>query len=321
MPSAAARSSFSSRFAMSSNLSRGLCWSACLLLPFGVACGAAESATGTSELEALGSGHALLRVDAEALLAGDDVIRLRFEAQRVSCAGEDFAPATIVDEAPLADLLLPVENPSLAGQPLAPDSEHAFADELIALQAGCYDITLTPLGKGGEPSRGCRAASAHAVRILPELTTEIVLLSQCGGAEGGLADNVLAFNHAPSLDNPSYTRFVATCEKARICVSARDADRDPLELVWSLREGSDPRVTEPLVESSTIDADGRLEQCVSVVPQASALFDFEVTAYDRAQVDGQDTRIESLLGAAASAATSHASIAFSLLASGESCSP
>lgn len=297
---------------------------ACALLPLCLACGAAEGVVGSSATETVGVGQALLRVDVEALLEQDDVSELRFEAVRVSCAGETFEPRTVTSDAPLAGLLLPVENPSLADQPLAPGSEHAFADKLIALEPGCYDITLTPLDPSGEPSSQCSAASASAVQILPELTTEIVLLSQCHSPVGGLADTVLTFNHPPTLSNLTYldTRFVPRCQPARVCVTAADLDRDPLELIWALGEGAKNRVTQPSVLSTTLHADGSVEQCASVVPLKAGAFELSVTVYDQATLAGAPTRIESLLEASGSELTSHASISFSLLASGgPACDP
>jgi hypothetical protein len=299
-------------------------WCAWALLPLGLGCGAAESAASSSGTEAVGSSHALLRIDVESLLEQDDVSQLRFVAQRVSCAGEAFEPSTVTSDAPVADLLLPVENPTLADQPLAPDSEHAFADKLIALEPGCYDITLTPLGPSGEPSTQCGAASASAVRIVPELTTEIVLISQCSSSAGGLADTVLTFNHPPTLGQPTYvdTRFVETCKPTRLCVTASDLDRDPIELLWAVSEDSAAGVTPPSVVSTTAHGDGSVEQCASVLPRSSGTFELSVTAYDRATLGGIPTRIETLLDSAGSPLTSHASLGFSLLASGTaSCAP
>jgi hypothetical protein len=293
-----------------------------LLLPLSMACGSAEGSTSSLGVEPVSSSRALLRVDVEALLAQDDVSELRFVAQRVSCAGESIEASVVTSDAPLAELLLPVDNPALAGQPLAPDSEHAFADKLIALDPGCYDITLSPLGASGEPSTRCRAASADAVRILPELTTEIVLISQCDGAVGGLADTVLTFNHPPTLGDLTYldTRFVPRCQPARMCVIAADLDRDPLELIWELGKGAEQRVTAPTVVSTTTRADGSVEQCASVIPRKSGAFELSVTAYDQATLNGAPARIESLLEPSGS--SSHASISFSLLASGgQPCDP
>jgi hypothetical protein len=297
---------------------------ACALLPLALACGAAEGADGSSPAETVGSSQALLRVDVAALLEQDDVSQLRFEAVRVSCAGEAFEPSTVTSDAPIADLLLPVENPTLANQPLAPDSEHAFADKLVALEPGCYDITLTPLGPSGEPSSRCSAAGASAVEILPELTTEIVLVSQCQSTAGGLGDTVLTFNHAPTLSNLTYpdTRFVPRCQPARVCVTAADLDRDPIELLWALGKGSEKRATQPTVLSTTPGVDGSVEQCASVIPLKAGAFELSVTAYDQATVAGAPTRIESLLQVSDSKLSSHASLSFSLLASGgPACDP
>lgn len=267
--------------------------------------------------ESPGAASALLRVDAQALLATDDVARLRFVAERVSCAGEAFEAQTVVSEGSVSELLLPVSVPELDGQPLAPDSEHAFADKLLVLAPGCYDITLTPLAANGEASNGCAAATANGVRIYPELTTEIVLVSQCLSQTGGLVDTVAAFNHPPGLRDLTYVdgRFVEPCQATRVCVTASDLDGDPLELLWAPSSESDPHFTPPVVISSQEWAEGGLEQCASIVPLQPGNFQFTVTAYDQASFDGSFMRIETLLAQAGLSGTSHASTTFSFLAS------
>jgi hypothetical protein len=139
-----------------------------------------------------------------------------------------------------------------------------------------------------------------------------------------LGDTVLTFNHAPTLSNLIYvdTRFVPRCQPARMCVTVADLDQDPLELIWALGAGAEKRVTQPSVVSTTSHADGSVEQCASVIPRKPGAFELSVTAYDLASLAGAPTRIESLLQASDSTLTSHASISFSLLASGAAaCDP
>lgn len=287
------------------------------LLTLNVGCGTPADAASGEQGETTGVASALLRVDVRALLATDDVARLHFAAERVSCEGEAFEASTVVSEAPVAELSLSVPNPVLGGEPLAADSQHAFADELMALEPGCYDITLTPLGVSGEPSRGCAPASANAVRIYPELTTEVVLISQCQNPPIGLVDAVLAFNHPPRSSELVYVdgRFVPTCQPMRVCATASDPDGDPVELVWTASAESNTHFTAPVLLSSAPAAGDGIEQCVSIVPQEPGRFQFMVTAYDQAMFGGSLVRIESLLAEAGEPGTSHASTTFSFVAS------
>jgi len=277
--------------------------------------GCAVSAAGSNDAP-IGVSAARLSVDLQALLATTDVATLRFTATPVSCSGEAVTSAVVTNVAAIEDLALPVMNPELSGKPLAPDSNHVFADELLELKPGCYDISLAPLTQTGDPSSKCAEAKAPHVQIFPEATTEIVLLSQCQNPAQGAGDFATALNEPPSLSDLSNPRFVDRCQAAQICVTASDPDRDPVEFDWVAASTSDSHFSAPVVTSTTPLSPGVVRQCVSIEAEQAGEYQFTVTAYDQAMRAGVPTRIEDLLQAAGTPAPSHSSVTFSFVATG-----
>ena len=275
--------------------------------------GCAVSASGSSDAP-VGVSAARLSVDLAALLATTDVTALRFTATRVSCSGEATSSEVVTSDAAIEDLALPVMNPELSGKPLAPDSNHVFADKLVELEPGCYDISLNPLAAGGGPSSKCAQAKASHVQIFPEATTEIVLVSQCQNPAEGAGDFATALNEPPSLSDLANPRFVDRCQPARVCITASDPDQDPIEFVWSASANSNAHLATPVVNSTTTLSPGVIQQCVSVVAEAVGTYQLTVSAYDEALRAGVPTRIEDLLQAAGTPAPSHSSVTFSFVA-------
>ncbi len=281
-----------------------------LSLAFVAACGSTSPSADALDLQL---SRAALSVDLTSLLATTDITQLRFSATRVSCAGESFTAQTISRDASLADLALRVEDPELGNRPLAAESEHVFADDLVELDPGCYDITLAPLTSSGAPSQSCAQASQPNVRIFPEATTEIVLVSQCTGDGSSADDATLALNRPPVLSDLGAEDVVEQCQPLTVCVTASDPDGDPIELPWHANAPADTDSIPVTIISTDATAVGGVRQCASITPQSTGTFTYTISAYDTALHDGKAWTIEALLAAAGTPTPSHASVTSSFL--------
>ena len=213
--------------------------------------------------------HATTRLALSAHVDEDlDVVRVAFDIVRVSCAGEAFTPLTRSAVVELLNMDLP--NDVVDVESVVSGAGHRFTDHFELLPAGCYDVTIRPLGADGSLSTSCVATTRKGVEVRDGKTTEILLLSQCGeeantgdndgsgdsgaigGKTGGL-DTIAALNHAPVLRaltfNPS--KFAAACSTTTICATAYDADGDDLEFEWKMASGADAGAV-PVVVSAAM---------------------------------------------------------------------
>ncbi len=213
-------------------------------------------------------------------LGNTDVVGMRYE---ISKCGDGLVHTA---DRKLEDLLLPGMIPAFENKPFDEDSQHIFADNFVVLPAGCYDVKITPLKANGDASSDCASASAEDVMVVDQLTTEILMVSQCKGPERGALDVVGALNHPPIIEVLNYhpSKFI-TCGEGKeyphvvLCAKASDPDSDPLEFEWK-QVGGDPVVYGPKVIKHEVE-NGWEEQCVKVkLPYGSAGYEFELTVYD-----------------------------------------
>lgn len=162
-------------------------------------------------------------------LAEHDVTAVRFEvlSQGSPCGG----PALVTKEVALESEALPA---SAAGEASA---RHAFSDALFVLAPGSYRVCATPLHDAAA-STECAAAETD-VTVVAGATNEILLVSQCAGAESGATDVIVELNTAPTISSLSLdpSKFITTCEAVSLQAVASDEDGDALSFVWSVGAG------------------------------------------------------------------------------------
>lgn len=121
-----------------STLSTAL-FAASLLL--GVGCRGNSSApddSTTDDSDPTTSLEVALTMDAETDVSG-------FRSDIETCAGDDV----VTSENDLVEMALPGGVSTFENAPFDTDSEHVFADNFELLDAGCYDVTATPITQGG----------------------------------------------------------------------------------------------------------------------------------------------------------------------------
>ena len=242
---------------------------------------------------------------------GFAVARVGFDIERVSCDGEAFTPLRRSAVVELFHTELPPDLVDL--EEMITGAGHRFTDHFELLPAGCYDVTIRPLGADGTMSSGCSATTQRGVEVRDGVTTEILLLSQCSddsaagpsggqdtgdveGPTGGL-DTIAAFNHAPVLKALTFdpSKFAAACTTTTICATASDVDGDDLEFAWTQTGGPDGAAS-PAVISSSASGDERTE-CVTVRADIAGAYGYQVAVYDLlATDDGASRRVEDALG-------------------------
>ena len=243
-------------------------------------------------------------------IVGDtDVAGMRFEITPVNCAdgvpipGE---PAIVVDK-DLEDILLPGGIPEFEAV-FHPDSGHIFADAFLVVDAGCYDVTTTPLNAANEPSEDCGAASTHNVEVFEGNTTEVLIINQCDADDPGAIDIVSSLNHAPELVNVEFeeSKFLERCEVQTICATVTDADKDPLEFVWTPL--TDQPLSDPVVVSETQNDDASVTQCVAFTPTAVGRYEVKLEVFDLLTLGGGVLRFEEFFASIGSPVDSHAEL-------------
>lgn len=138
----------------------------------------------------------------------------------------------------VAEAVSALEAEALPGS-LAPEGSsdtHRFSDALFTLEPGTYRLCATPLAMAGYPSLDCAPTETLAT-VVPNVTTEVVLVSQCTGDSKGGLDGVVVLNDPPVIDNVTITpsKFVTTCEDATLTASVSDPDGDEIATVaWQL---------------------------------------------------------------------------------------
>ena len=120
---------------------------------------------------------------------------------------------------------------------LSPDgvAGHRFGDAYFVIAAGEYTIKATPLKSPTEPSATCLAAE-HAVAVAANETKEVVLISRCDWPDNGGLDVIVTTNHDPVITDLVFhpSKFILTCEQAKIKVQAEDAENDPMTYEWTV---------------------------------------------------------------------------------------
>ena len=168
-----------------------------------------------------------------------------------------------------------------------------FADYFATLEAGCYDVELTPLDEEGDAVAHCSIATAQDVQVEAGQTTEIVMISRCFAETGGL-DVLGVLAYAPTITKLEYdpSKFVG-CDSLQVCATAIDPDDDGVEFVWEQLEGPTPAVGAEVVSST--DDNGLTTECIEMTPGTTGAFLFEVTVYDLIEgPDGDLVRVDDL---------------------------
>lgn len=241
-----------------------------------------------------------------------DTDGMRFELERVACTGEsadDFDDFDYAFEGDYEELTFPADLPTFDKKPYQRDSEHRFADHYTVLEAGCYDVKVTPLTEDGQVSGACSPATADGVVVLDGKTTEITLVSQCEGEQRGGIDIAGTLNYPPHIRDVIYnpSKFNATCTAPIVCVTAQDPDNDPISFEWLTLNGTEAG-HQPVQHSATDLGAGIRRECYTFESMDPVGLDIRVMAYDMAyDEDGDPVKIETILGE-----DSHDSLTFPL---------
>jgi hypothetical protein len=149
---------------------------------------------------------------------------------KVVAAGEDCAGS------PISEQVVSLEAEALP-EPLAEGGTHAFGGGLFVLPEGSYRICATPL-TGNEPSETCDATDTE-VTISSGITSEVMLVSQCGKASNGGAGVIVALNDAPVITRVELdpSQFISICETVTLTATASDSNEDELDYSWSIAAG------------------------------------------------------------------------------------
>lgn len=194
--------------------------------------------------------------------------------------------------------------------PLAPESDHDFADVFVTVSAGCYTVVAEPLDDNGDPSADCSTAvSDGIVTVVDGQTTEVLLLSTCDGQATGGLDSIIAFNEEPTVSDFTYdpSKFTDVCAApVTVCAEVTDPNMDPVELTWDVGTASHTVLSHTQV-------DDLITECVEITPADDVDFDIQIAAYDLLD-DG--TRIEDYLASIGNPVDSHDTFAAPLHVSG-----
>lgn len=169
-----------------------------------------------------------------------DVKKIRYRVVEANdpegCDGEAVAQKTVS---------LEQENLPTSLDPDDGDGEqHRFGDAFFVLPPGDYLVCADPLQQDGDSSEEC-APAFDGINVFAERTTEIVMISECEGNPTGAGDIVVALNDPPHIDDLTIypSKFITTCERGKIHVSADDPNGDDLSYAWSVvtkPSGSNP---------------------------------------------------------------------------------
>ncbi len=262
---------------------RGLGWLLILAgsLLLGSGCVEQGDEEPSPDIESTGMG---LTIDFQ---GGTDVVGFEFTITR--CGG-----GLVVHEfKELEDLVLPGMIPEFDNDPFDERSRHLFADYFTVLAAGCYDVLVEPVTfdetKGQrKPSAQCAPDSLEGVEVVEEKTTEVLLISQCDGAERGGLDVIASINHPPVLDSLDFKKFNRECDRVEICATAFDPNNDPLEFRWEKLQGP-PLLIHPTV-TSTVSHNGAVTECIEIKLGVAEEYLFKVSVYDLYWAGGELVR-------------------------------
>jgi hypothetical protein len=237
-------------------------------------------------------------------LESDDITAMRFELVPVSCDDGSVIGMPIEEVRSLSESsTVPGKIAELQDAPFDKDAAHRISDLFAVVPAGCYDVTITPLGADDMPSERCGTAKRDGVEVIEGQTTEVLLVSQCQGTDPGALDILAALNHAPEitdLGTPDDADF-ACGKPVQLCATARDVDSDPLEL---LLEGPD---TCEIVA----DAPAASQRCWTLTCRAGVA-PLTLRVFDLIWRDGELVHIEDWFAEEGRDTTSHAEAAFEL---------
>lgn len=132
------------------------------------------------------------------------------------------------------------------------------ADSYMVLSEGTYLVTVTPMQSEGVASTMCQAVQT-SVEVVPDLTTEVLLVMPCKTDDTGGLDVVITTNHYPVIKKLVFSpdNHVAACENVQVNTLVEDVDGDELELDWQITnkpDGADPTLTE-LEDGITFSSD------------------------------------------------------------------
>ena len=229
-------------------------------------------------------------------MAGVDALRFDIE----TCAGEEV----VTEELSLAELDFDEE------MDLDLEGTTIFADYFATLEAGCYDVELVPLDEDGGVVDYCSVATAEEVEVEAGETTEIVMVSQCGGDNQGGLDVLGVLNFAPAITMIEFEPSkIVGCESVEVCTTAIDSDRDALEFEWTQLDGPTPQEGPEVVASD--EDNGVHTECIEMTPGYTGSYIFEVAVYDLMEdEDGELVRVDDLVNEIDEDLQSSASLAF-----------
>jgi hypothetical protein len=174
-------------------------------------------------------------------------------------------------DVPIAEATGTIEEEALQGNldPTGTETGRAFVDGLMVLPPGDYKVCVQPLQADGKPSTECEAVSAD-VTVTSEVTTEIVLISQCQGVANGGLDVVVGLNDPPVINDLDIgpSKFITTCQTAELTVDASDPNGDELSYDWSIVSGP---------AGGVLDENGAT---ATFTPGAAGDYELLVTVYD-----------------------------------------
>lgn len=214
--------------------------------------------------------------------ANTDVIGFRFDVVQLTDASCDpYATKDVALEGghqqsfdvDLVDGLFPGGIAELVNAPFKNESRHIGADLFLALHAGCYSITATPVqafepvpsfGDDADnainslfedpwefsgfdinrvendgpfwPSEDCSTTTGK-VTVTDGQTSDLLLLSQCVNDPIGAVDALVLLNHPPEILVWVDEKFAYECEAVHVCALVKDPDDDPIRTEIKLTSG------------------------------------------------------------------------------------
>ena len=187
----------------------------------------------------------------------------------------------------LKELTLPGGISSFVDNPFGEQSSHAFADYLMLLETGCYDVHVQPLRGDKSKSKKCLPMVKQEIDVVPGKTTEVLLVSQCKGKQTGALDVVAALNHPPririlDLDPQKFVQCpVEGNPELTVCVEAVDKDHDTIRLAWKGFEDQEGVKSAELIEGTRYSEAGVAGECWRIVfERQDGTYHFKVTAFD-----------------------------------------
>ncbi len=128
---------------------------------------------------------------------------------------------------------------------------HAFADKLLTVAPGLYDIVVTPMKSPSEPSAACAGARVRTEALAGQ-TVEVELLSICDtNVPPANIDILVWFQHGPYIGNLELnaSKWLVACEGVIATLTAGDEDLDPLTYAWEV-------MSAPVEATYTLQASG-----------------------------------------------------------------